>query len=87
MFFNYEKNNIYYGLNKIFRDGKFLILAKDKYLLVDFWVIDFDEKIIKNIDESFINILPIKEFKKIKIINNGIKKTIEIDDNIIYTSL
>ncbi|MBR3161128.1 MAG: hypothetical protein IKF19_00150 [Bacilli bacterium] len=79
--YNYEINNIYYCPNNIIIDNcKVIELDTSRYLLIDYFIIDFKEKIIKlydnTIEDSFID--SFTEIKNIGIIKNKDRKEIII---------
>ena len=65
LFYNYEINNIYYWINKIFKNGELKIYNPDNYILLDYYLINIKEKKIEIIDnqlqDDFFNF----KFKKI----------------------
>ena len=89
--YNYEINNIYYCPNDIIiKNGEVIKLPREKYVLIDYFIIDLTEKTLKLYDEKgiyeengFIDPFPdgFKDIKKILI--NKDKKT--LNKNIIIT--
>ena len=83
--YNYEINNIYYGPNNIIIDN-FEVIDKyrenEKYLIIDYFVIDLINKKIELYDNSVRDCFcdELKDIKKINIIKNKstLNKTIEI---------
>lgn len=93
--YNYEINNIHYCPNNIIIDnGNVKKLEKEKYILLDYFILDLENKEIllydKNIEDSFIdgitninkiNVANISGGKEIIIEPNGGEKiTIELDN-------
>ena len=79
--YNYELNNIYYCPNNIIIDNfKVKKYDKEKYLIIDYFILDLVNKKIdiydKTLKDSFINDL--KEITKINIIKNKNQKLINI---------
>ena len=84
----FEKNGIYYCPNNTIIDAKYNVhkFDKEKYIIMDYYVIDLVNKTIKvfddNIRDSFID--GFKNIKSIRVVNNkktGIK-TVTINDEI-----
>jgi hypothetical protein len=87
--YNYEINNIYYCPNNIILDNFTpRRLVKDKYILIDYFILDLQNKEIKlydkNIKESFHKIL--SDIKKIEIAKSSFK-TIILQSDIGKTNL
>lgn len=79
--YNYEINNIYYCANNVIIDNyEVKILEKEKYILLDYFILDLQNKKLElyddKINDSFIYSL--KNIKKIDIINEGEEKNIII---------
>ena len=75
--YNYEVNNIYYCMDNVIIDnGRVKKLDKSRYLLIDYFIIDLQEKNIflydKNIPDSFPN--SISQINKIEIIKDKKEK-------------
>jgi hypothetical protein len=80
--YNYEINNIYYCLNNIIIDNfNVKRLNKDKYLFLDYFVLDLKEKKIKLCDKNLIDgfAQSLIDISKIEITNNSEGKEIKID--------
>jgi hypothetical protein len=79
MYFNYEINNIYYWINKIYKDWVLTIYDSQEFILIDYFLINLKLKKIEIIDlklkDDFLN------FKFDKIIIKD-KKFINIDEDI-----
>jgi len=52
MFYNYEINNIYYWINKIYNNWEFTVYKTDTYILIDYFLINIKDKRIEKIDNS-----------------------------------
>ena len=75
--YNYEINNIYYCIDNVIIDnGRVKKLDKSRYLLIDYFIVDLQEKNIilydKNITDSFPN--SIYQINKIEIIKDKKEK-------------
>ena len=89
--YNYSINDVYYGCNNVIIDiDKINIYDKEKYLVLDYFIIDLVNKKIllydKRINDSFINLPPIN---KITITNNNTGKEIDIlmNNNYVYLEI
>lgn len=79
--YNYEINNIYYCADNIIIDNfEVKKLPKERYIVMDYFVLDMKDKKImlydSKIDDSFIS--SIKNIKKIDVLKCGLNKTIVI---------
>lgn len=79
MLFNYEINNIYYWINKIFKDWEFIIYDTNEYILIDYYLIDLKDKKIIQIDNEITDDFYNLKFNKIIIKN---KKEFDKDEDI-----
>lgn len=71
IFFTKEINNIYYGINKYYKDWKIVMLDKNTHILVDYFVIDIKNKKIQIIDTSITDSFSDLQFKRIEIIKKS----------------
>lgn len=84
--YNYEINNIYYWVNKYIKNWELVVLNKDNYIIVDYFIINIKDKKIEIIDnnlcDDFLNI----KFKKVVIINDKDNRfeNMEDDNDILY---
>ena len=84
--FNYEINNIYYCNNNVIIDnGVVTEYDKSKYLIVDYFIINLQEKTVSLYDSSlkddFVNCF--EDIQNIEIVNSLNNKVIKLDDNTI----
>ena len=84
--YNYEINNIYYCTNNIIIDNfKVKKFDKEKYLIIDYFIIDLVNKTLdvydKSLTDDFINRIGIFDKCYIKKIDNGKKINLFIDNN------
>ena len=81
--YNYEINNIYYCPNNIIIDNFNPIKLDEKYLLIDYFIIDIKNKTVKlydkRINDSFTNLF--NDIKNIQIENNELGKIVIINFN------
>lgn len=87
--YNYCIANTYYCPNNIIIDNDKVIrdynLKKERYILMDYFILDLQEKKLKLYDET-INDAFLNDFSKIneiRVVKEGKQKIIAIDDNII----
>ncbi len=81
--YNYEINNIYYCPNNIIIDNFNPIKLDEKYLLIDYFIIDIKNKTVKlydkRINDSFTKLF--NDIKNIQIENNELGKIVIINFN------
>ena len=81
--YNYEINNIYYCPNNIIIDNFNPIKLDEKYLLIDYFIVDVKNKMVKlydkRINDSFTNLF--NDIKNIQIENNELGKIVIINFN------
>ena len=76
--YNHEINNVYYCPNNIIIDNYHVIkYSKEKYLVIDYFIIDLvNKKIISPVEDSFSKMF--NNIKKITIIKEGKEKVITV---------
>jgi hypothetical protein len=78
MWFNYERNNVYHWKNKIYKNGEYIIFNPDRYILVNMFLIDLQNKKIETlapyVEDWFLDL----KFDKIVVRN---KKDFDKDED------
>ena len=79
--YNYEINNVYYCTDNVIIDNfEVKKLPKERYIVMDYFILDMKDKKItlydESINDSFVS--SIKNIKKIDVLKNGLTKTIVI---------
>lgn len=67
IYYNYEINNIYYWINKIIKNWSVTYYNKDRYIIVDYFLIDLKENKIISIDNNFNDCFKDLTFNKIEV--------------------
>ena len=79
--YNYEINSVYYCTDNVIIDNfEVKKLPKERYIVMDYFILDMKDKKItlydESINDSFVS--SIKNIKKIDVLKNGLTKTIVI---------
>lgn len=83
MIYNYEINNIYYWINKIYKNWNFEIFDKNKFILIDYFLIDLEKKCFKIIDINLVDDFFNFKFKNIIIKKKWFKEDEDLKDTLI----
>lgn len=81
IYYNYEINNIYYWINKIYKDWKITIYDTNSFILIDYYLINIKEKKIEKIDNTLNDDFFNFKFNKI-LIKKNINDSFSNDDDI-----
>lgn len=68
IYYSKEMNNIYYWINKYYKDWEIVLLDKNTHILVDYFIIDIKNKKIEMIDNTKKDSITDLKFRKIEII-------------------